>query len=269
VLGTHSHLTTMHFLAWARRLEPGSLPADPEAMKQLMIYFDKVRGAQRRRQIIDDDFRRTVVTIFLEHANYRDTARLMDDVRVYVETHLATRGAHLDFAGDVAVSQAMIPAIVRTQIGSVVLALAGALLSLSLLLRSIRLGLLAALPAVIAALWILGAMGWLGIPLGVATSMFCAITLGIGVDYGIHFLEGVRRARRAGRPDPVGHAVGAVGPAIGIDTLAIGLGFGLLVVSSVPANARLGLLVALALGAGAVLTLAGLGALLSPARPLD
>jgi len=266
-LGAHSHLTTMHFLSQARRVEPGSLPADPAAMKQLMIFFDKVRGAQRRGQIIDDDALRTVVTIFLKHANYRDTARLMDEIRDHVETRLAPLGARLEFAGDVAVSQAMIPAIVRTQVRSVLLALGIALVVLIVLLRSVRAALCAAAPAMIAALWVFGAMGWLGLPLGVATSMFCAITLGIGVDYGIHLVEGVRRARAAGRAEPAAHAVGAVGPAIGIDTLAIGLGFGLLTASSVPANARLGLLVALALAASCLLTLAGLGALLSPRRP--
>ena len=43
------------------------------------------------------------------------------------------------------------------------------------------------MPASLAVLWLFGLMGWLGIPLGVATSMFCAITLGIGVDYGQGF----------------------------------------------------------------------------------
>jgi predicted RND superfamily exporter protein len=93
--------------------------------------------------------------------------------------------------------------------------------------------------------------------------MFCAVTLGIGVDYAIHFLEAVRRARAAGRDDPVNHAVAEAGPAIVVDTLAVALGFGLLGFSQVPANASLGLLVGLALTAGCVLTLAGLGALLA------
>ena len=146
---------------------------------------------------------------------------------------------------------------------SLLLALGSALITVSILLRSLRAGLCAVLPPTVAATWVLGAMGWVGIPLGVATSMFCAITLGIGIDYAIHFLEGVRRARDAGEHDPVRRAVDEVGPAIAIDTAAIALGFGLLAISQVPANARLGLLVALALLAGSVLTLGGLGALLS------
>ncbi len=265
VLGTYSHLVTVAYL-WLHREDARSIPTDPRRIRRLLERFDMGRGEHRRREVIDDDRRRTVVTIFLKNANYRETAELMAALERYEEDHLASLGGHLGFAGDVAVSQAMIPAIVRTQVVSLSLAVAGALLCLCLLFRSLRVGLCAVGPTAVAVLWVFGAMGWLGIPLGVATSMFCAITLGIGVDYAIHFLERLRRARAAGREQPVLVAVGEAGPAIVADTLAIALGFGLLVVSQVPANARLGVLVAMALGAGCLLTLGGLAALLAEGR---
>jgi predicted RND superfamily exporter protein len=121
---------------------------------------------------------------------------------------------------------------------------------------------MALLPTALSTLWIFGLMGWLGIPLGVATSMFCAITIGIGDDYAIHFVDRWRTARAAGRERPVLDAIQEAGPAIVNDTLAIALGFGLLAASQVPANAHLGILVALTLVAGCLLTLAGLGSLL-------
>jgi predicted RND superfamily exporter protein len=105
-------------------------------------------------------------------------------------------------------------------------------------------------------------MGFTGMPLGVATSMFCAIALGIGVDYAIHLMEQVRAARARGEDDPVVAALGACAAPIATDTLAIALGFGLLLVSRVPANARLGALVALSLLSACVLTLGGLGVVL-------
>jgi predicted RND superfamily exporter protein len=264
VLGTHDHLTTMHHLLNAR--QPGSrrLPGDSLGMQYLMTYFDKVRGVERRRQIIDDGMQATVVTLFLGNANYRDTAELMRELRSYVTTNLSHFGTRLDFAGDVAVSQAMIPAVVETQINSLVAALVLAWLTVGLILRSIRTALLAILPSVVAALWVMGALGWLGVPLGVATSMFFVITLGIGIDYAVHFLDGVQRRRDRGADQAVSATIDEVGPAIVVDCLALALGFGLLSVSSVPANARLGLLVALALVACAVLTLGGLGALTRP-----
>ena len=86
------------------------------------------------------------------------------------------------------------------------------------------------------------AMGWFGIPLGVATSMFAAMTLGIGVDFAIHVLEGFDAARREGAlPEAaLAASLSRTGPAVVVNTLAIALGFGVLMLSQVPANARLG-----------------------------
>jgi hypothetical protein len=262
VLGPHGLLTAARFLWQARRPGTRAIPDNPYDVRRLLERFDHARGEPRRRQVIDDELRRAVVTVFLGDANFRDTAALMAAVRAYESQDLAPLGVRVDFGGDVAVSQAMIPAIVRTQVSSLALALAGAFAAVWLLTRSLAAGLCAVAPASLAALWVFGAMGWLGIPLGVATSMFCAITLGIGVDYGIHFFERYRLAVDGGRERPARVALAEAGPAIVADGSAIALGFGVLAVSQVPANARLGLLVAFALAAAAVVTLAGLGALL-------
>lgn len=259
VLGAHSHLQAVTRM-WLAREE---IPRTRDRLDLLLRRFDQGRGEHRRREVIDDARERTVITVFLENANYLETAHLMSALRAWSDEHLKKWGAKLSFAGDVAVSQAMIPAIVSTQLGSLLIALAGVVLVLGVLLRSLRFALLAVLPSAVTVLWVLGAMGWAGIPLGVATSMFCAITLGVGVDYAIHLLESHRRARHRGASRPVLVSLEEAGGAIVFDTLAIALGFGLLVFSQVPANGRLGLLVALSLSASCVLTLAGLGATLA------
>ena len=92
-------------------------------------------------------------------------------------------------------------------------------------------------------------MGWAGIPLGVATSMFAAMTLGIGVNCAIHLLESGQQARAAGASSAgaLSRALSLTGPPALINTLAMSLGFGVLMLSQVPANARLGLLLVLGL----------------------
>ncbi len=268
VLGLRQHFSAIENV-WRARVDEQGLMEHPRGIAKLVKRFEFGRGLQRRRQVVDDELRRTVITVFLKNANYRDTAALTQEIRRLASRHLAPVHGRLELAGDVAVSQTMISAIVETQVFSLLLALAGALLTVWLLYRSFTTALLALLPVSLAVLMTFGAIGWLGIPLGVATSMFCAITLGIGVDYAIHLLESHRRAMAGGDREPTLTAVAETSPAIIADTLAISLGFGLLGFSQVPANARLGLLVAVALGASSVLTLTGLAALLSltPARP--
>lgn len=246
--------------AYSSRMEGSRLLSDLPGW--LFLHIRRIafsRGEERRRELIDDGYRSTVVTLLLRQANYQRTAALMRALRSFESSHLTSAYGRLDFAGDIALSQAMIPAIVRTQVRSVLLALVGNFLLCAVLARSARFALLIMIPTSIAVIWTFGLMGWLGIPLGVATSMFCAITLGIGIDFGIHLLERQSAAKAAGASSPAATALVEAGPAIVIDTLAIALGFGLLAVSTVPANARLGVLTAIALFSACALTLFGLG----------
>ena len=79
--------------------------------------------------------------------------------------------------------------------------------------------------------------------------MFAAMTLGIGVNCAIQLLESHVQARDAGAPpaEAMSRALGLTGVPALINTLAISLGFGVLMLSQVPANARLGILVVLGL----------------------
>ncbi len=266
VFGLARHLSTTAFLWGGRNEEFREIGDDPNWIYLYVRRIANVRGEARRRELIDDDFHSTVVTLLLKGANFRETARLMAAIREIERRELAPVHGRVELAGDVAVSQAMIPAIVRSQLGSLLLAVVGNLLIVALLFRSLRAGLACIAPSAVAVAWTFGIMGWLDVPLGVATSMFCAVTLGIGVDYGIHFFERFQESASAGAPRPDLVASAAAGPSILIDSLAISLGFGLLVFSQVPTNRWLGLLVALALSSACLLTLTTSGALLMALR---
>ena len=67
--------------------------------------------------------------------------------------------------------------------------------------------------------------------------------------------------------DSIAQAVASTGPAILIDALAIAAGFGTLAFSQVPANSRLGILVACSILACALMSLIGLPALLALTKP--
>ena len=111
VLGPHELLATFAYLWGGRRPGARAIPGDPGRVAELLSRFDRTLGTARRREVLDDDLHRTVVRVFLKDANYLETARLMAAIRVYERSRLSPLGARIDFAGDVAVSQAMIPAI--------------------------------------------------------------------------------------------------------------------------------------------------------------
>jgi hypothetical protein len=225
------------------------LPVTAEEAKGLWDYYRFARGAHRLRQAVDGDYTRSLTTVFLKDANFAGTARLMSDLRAYEREHLLPLGINIGFAGDVAVSQSLIHSIVTTQLQSLGWSLAGIFVVTAFLAGSARRGFYCLLPSLLAVVIKFAVMGWADIPLGVATSMFAAMTLGIGVNCAIHLLEGFEQARAAGQSphDAMARSLRLTGPPALINTLAVSLGFGVLMLSQVPANARLGLLLVLGL----------------------
>ncbi len=257
VLGPARFLETAGFLMAPDRPGPRRLPESPEAASILWNNSEQALGAERLRRIVDPGYSRGLATVFLKGSNYEDTRRLMANLRAWEKRSLSPHGLRLGFAGDVAVSQALIGAVVTTQVESLALSLLGIFAVTAWLARSVARGLLCVVPAALAVLFNFAAMGWLGIPLGVATSMFAGMTLGVGVDYAIHLLARLEKVREAGLEGAaaLARAMAETGPSILIDSASSVLGFSVLLLSQVPANHRLGGLLTLSLLVAVLATL--------------
>jgi predicted RND superfamily exporter protein len=265
VLGPCAYLETTNFIARSRAEGSRAVSDDPQRILWLWQQYGRVRTPARLREVVDRDHARVLLAVFMKNANFLDTAELIEAIRDYEQEHLGPRGLSVSFAGDVAVSQTLIEAIVTTQLRSLLLSLIGIVLVTSVMGRSVAWGILCCVPCGLAVLVNFAVMGVMGIPLGVATSMFSAMTLGIGIDYAIHLTERHRAERAAGAPlhEALGRAIAETGPALLIDAAAIVLGFGVLLLSQVPSNARLGGLVILSVVTCLVATLVVLPAVIA------
>ncbi|MFL6196717.1 MAG: efflux RND transporter permease subunit [Thermoanaerobaculia bacterium] len=106
-----------------------------------------------------------------------------------------------------------------------------------------------ALRCILAIVWalalVLGIAGWAGVPLGVASSCFLALGVGVGLDYGIHLAFGrAATGHREGDGEE-----GAVHLRVLTNVLVVGIGLSVLMFSSNPTIARLGLLIVLSMAA--------------------
>jgi predicted RND superfamily exporter protein len=248
-LGPATYVLTANYLAGGSDEKRRVIPDSPDRAEWCWEQYARFRGSSRLRQLIEEGESRGLVTIFLKNANFRDVGKLLDVLHAYERDKLAPYGISLRLGGDVAVSQTLIASIVNTQLVSVTGSLIGIVIVVALFGKSLKWGLLAVLPSALAIELNFAAMGYWGIPLGVATSMFAAMTLGVGVDYALHLVESFRLERERGQPPRVALArtLHFVGAATTVDALAVAAGVGLLVFSQVPANARLGALFVLSL----------------------
>ncbi len=115
--------------------------------------------------------------------------------------------------------------------------------------RSLRSTVVACVPPFVGAVWALGALGLLGAPVTVLTSVVPSLALVVGTCDSIHFIEDMRRSVRRGL-DPLAASSGAVhriGAACGLTSIVTAIGFASLAVARIEAVRSFG--IAAAVGA--------------------
>ncbi|MBL4848071.1 MAG: MMPL family transporter [Planctomycetes bacterium] len=143
----------------------------------------------------------------------------------------------------------MLSSLGKTQVKTSGIALLAIWIMLSLLFRNPFAALLALIPNMVPIALVLGAMGWSGIPLDMATVMIASVSLGIGVDCAIHYL--FRYREEIGKDGDIRAAIershGSIGTSILYTSLTSVVGFVVLVVSEFLPNAYFGLFTAFAM----------------------
>ncbi len=170
--------------------------------------------------------------------------------------------------------QEILEQLFRSQILTLGLVFGALALTLLFIFRSIRIALITITPNIMTTLVVLGAMGWLDIPLDLMTITVAAIAMGVAVDNTIHYTHRYLHELRSGQGADAVHAThGSVGFAIQYTSLTIILGFSLLAFSDFVPSALFGLLTGLAMAMSYAYNLTMLPVLLnrfvvrSPTRP--
>ncbi len=110
--------------------------------------------------------------------------RIQNDLRDRFEL----TGKDVTLAGPLVLYNNMLQSLVTSQISSLGAVMTGIGVMLLVLFRSLPLAIIGIVPNLLAAALVLGLMGWIGIPLDVMTITIAAITIGIAVDNGIHYI---------------------------------------------------------------------------------
>jgi len=118
--------------------------------------------------------------------------------------------------------------------------------------RSLGIGFIAIFPNLFPIVFVIGGMGWLGLPINIATAMIASVSMGLTVDSSIHYLSGYLRARESGVE--LDHALqqthGGVGRALVFANLALIVGFSVLTLSHFIPLVYFGVLVSVAMLGG-------------------
>lgn len=255
VVRTNSSLVDgLSYGVYRAALRTGRFPLRQEDVDSAFKVLSQATQAPIRERV-DDDHRRARVTIFIRDADYSR----IDNVLRAAERETLNQGLGHKIVpfGDGWISYLTVRLLVEGQVSSIALALVTDLILITILLGSVRMGLIAILPVAFSLLMVLAALALAGTPLGIANSMFAGIALGIGLDFAIHLTTAYRQRLRQGMPasEALRSTLELTGPAVCVSAASITAGFSVLMLSEIAPNVQLGVMICLCLLTCAVSTL--------------
>ncbi|MDR1025305.1 MAG: MMPL family transporter [Treponema sp.] len=188
------------------------------------------------------------VTVQLKTVGQEDTNRGVDAIHRFVEANFP-KNLKVIVGGSAIVEGTTNVLVVQSQLISVIISIFAMFVIMAVSYRSLAAGGIAIIPLSILILANFAAMGFLKIKLNLATAMISSVSIGVGIDYTIHFIEAYKREYKlsGGTGDFLKQAYYVSGTAILVDTLSVGLGFAVLWLSNFIILRDFGLLVCLAM----------------------
>lgn len=180
-------------------------------------------------------------------------------------------GATVELTGSSLVRDASLQATSRALAVSLPVAVALCALIAAAFVRSVRFALVSILPILMTVTWLYAFMEVIGAALNIVTATIAAVSIGIGIDFAIHFIARYREEldHGVGARVAVRAAAEGTGTALLASALSSAVGFGILALAPMPLFATYGLLTAVMIVLALVATLVMLPSVLvlvTPAR---
>ena len=196
---------------------------------------------------------------------------LIKQINYDLENELGLKKDEFKLAGVLILFNNLLQSLFKSQILTLGFVMIGIFSMFIILFKNIKLSFIGIVPNFIAALFILGIIGFLNIPLDMMTITIAAITIGIAVDNSIHYIyrfkEEFNRIRNYEKT--VSYCHSTVGIAILNTSITIVFGFSILVFSNFIPTIYFGIFTGIAMLLAMILVLTLLPALLIKFKPFQ
>ena len=198
--------------------------------------------------LIEENEAKVFARVLDSHADLRRN-ELIKAVRLGLEEKLRFEKRDVTVSGLIVLYNNMLQSLFDSQIKTIGVVMLGISIMFLILFRSLTLAIIGMLPNLLSAGVVLGVMGWMGVPLDMMTITIAAITIGIAVDDGIHYIYRFKEefSRTNNYMDTLHACHSSVGGAMVYTTVTIIIGFSILVFSNFVPTISFGVFVALAM----------------------
>lgn len=233
-----------------------SLPPTAAAAAQTILSFQSSHRPDDLWHMVTPDYQSTVLWLQLKSGDNQEMSKVIALVDQYVAAHPLPQGVEMNWAGLTYINVVWQEQMVNGMLSSLISAFFMVLVMMLVLFRSIKIGLLAMLPLSVTILFIYGLIGFVGKDYDMPIAVLSALTLGLSVDFAIHFLERCRAIyRKTGNwPETVDEVYQGPARAISRNAVVVAVGFTPLLFAPLVPYITVGFFLALIMAISAVVT---------------
>ncbi len=230
----------------------------PKDDKRIDLYLNEMmnKSPADTLQWISHDFQELRMEARIRAVGTREGDALDMRIREIIRQKLSA-DFDCEVTGNITLLGQMAKKLVDYQLRSFGVSFFSILFLIVLLFRSVRVGLLAAIPNLLPILFVYAVMGFLKIELSMPTAMISGIVLGLVVDSSIHFIHRfeIEFKKRKNYLVALHHTYRHVGASLVTSTLILSVGFASSVFASVRPTVYFGVLTSLAIFIAMICTL--------------
>ncbi|MBU3020586.1 RND family transporter [Aestuariibacter sp. A3R04] len=245
-----------------------ALPNSPQAVAQSLLQYQSSHRPNDLWHFVTPDYRQTLLWLQLSSGDNQDMSAVIRKVAEYMALHPLPADITHQWAGKAYLNVVWQENMVAGMLDSLLGAFVMVFIMMVLLFRSFVFGLLAMLPLSITIAFIYGLIGMVGKDYDMPIAVLSALTLGLSVDFAIHFLERAKAIyKETGDVDEtLSSMFGEPASAITRNALVIALGFTPLLFAPLVPYITVGVFLASIMAVSALVTLLVLPAALSLLR---
>jgi predicted RND superfamily exporter protein len=175
------------------------IPATVPAVAQTLLQYQSSHRPQDLWHMVTPDYSSTAIWIQLNSGDNQDMSEVIGFLDEYIAGNPLPAEVEMRWAGKTYINVVWQNMMVSGMLKSLLGAFAIVFLMMAFLFRSARLGLLAMVPLSITILGVYGLIGWIGKDYDMPIAVLSSLTLGLSVDFAIHYIERTRDFLRASR----------------------------------------------------------------------
>lgn len=168
------------------------LPDTTQGVAQSLLSFQSSHRPDDLWHFVTPDFKSTAIWLQLKSGDNIDMNKVIETTHNFIKANPLPQGVKLEWGGLTYINVIWQDAMVNGMLKSLLSAFAMVFVMMVILFRSLTFGILAMIPLTLTISVIYGLIGLFGKEYDMPVAVLSALTLGLSVDFAIHFLERLR-----------------------------------------------------------------------------